>query len=176
MCAARGERHTVRAEFTQAPLTVCTTSAAAQGWITKFRGVTSQSIEPVASNWWANASCRGRGDRIAFFPGSGEDHRPALRLCSECPVRRDCLADALDRRDPYGVWGGTLPEDRHLAELLDWDLDVVMTFADRRITHRPSMTERLDYRVLHCKAASPGVIDLTAEARPRSLRAISNAE
>ncbi|MGH8828672.1 MAG: WhiB family transcriptional regulator [Jiangellaceae bacterium] len=27
-------------------------------------------------------------------------------LCGECPVRAMCLAGALERAEPWGVWGG----------------------------------------------------------------------
>ncbi len=32
----------------------------------------------------------------------------AKQWCRTCPVRRECLAGALDRREPWGVWGGEL--------------------------------------------------------------------
>lgn len=31
-------------------------------------------------------------------------------LCGSCPVRRACLAGAIERREPWGVWGGELFE------------------------------------------------------------------
>ena len=34
----------------------------------------------------------------------------AKALCGTCPVRSACLAGALDRREPWGVWGGELFE------------------------------------------------------------------
>lgn len=34
----------------------------------------------------------------------------AKALCGTCPVRRECLAGALERREPWGVWGGELIE------------------------------------------------------------------
>ena len=32
----------------------------------------------------------------------------AKELCGPCPIREACLAGALDRREPWGVWGGQL--------------------------------------------------------------------
>lgn len=32
----------------------------------------------------------------------------AKELCRSCPVVTECLAAAMDRREPYGVWGGEL--------------------------------------------------------------------
>ncbi|MFF0816466.1 WhiB family transcriptional regulator [Rhodococcus sp. NPDC003318] len=32
----------------------------------------------------------------------------AKSLCAECPVRARCLSAALDRGEPWGVWGGEI--------------------------------------------------------------------
>lgn len=32
----------------------------------------------------------------------------AKALCQPCPLRQECLAGALERREPWGVWGGQL--------------------------------------------------------------------
>ena len=32
----------------------------------------------------------------------------AKALCGLCPMRAQCLAGALERREPWGVWGGQL--------------------------------------------------------------------
>lgn len=32
----------------------------------------------------------------------------AKALCQACPLRKECLAGALERREPWGVWGGQL--------------------------------------------------------------------
>ncbi|WP_298890346.1 WhiB family transcriptional regulator [uncultured Serinicoccus sp.] len=32
----------------------------------------------------------------------------AKELCAPCPLREQCLAGALERREPWGVWGGQL--------------------------------------------------------------------
>jgi len=43
-----------------------------------------------------------------FFAESPQDVARAKELCAGCPVRAACLADALDRAEPWGVWGGEL--------------------------------------------------------------------
>jgi WhiB family redox-sensing transcriptional regulator len=32
----------------------------------------------------------------------------AKRLCARCPIRFECLAGAVLRREPWGVWGGEI--------------------------------------------------------------------
>jgi len=32
----------------------------------------------------------------------------AQALCADCPVQELCLAGALERREPHGVWGGKI--------------------------------------------------------------------
>lgn len=32
----------------------------------------------------------------------------AKSLCAECPLRTMCLEGALERREPWGVWGGEI--------------------------------------------------------------------
>jgi WhiB family redox-sensing transcriptional regulator len=51
--------------------------------------------------------CRA-GDAELFFAESPTDVELAKALCVDCPVRAECLAGALERREPWGVWGGQL--------------------------------------------------------------------
>ncbi len=46
-----------------------------------------------------------------FFSEDGFAIAEAKSLCSACPVRAQCLAGALSRKEPVGVWGGELFED-----------------------------------------------------------------
>lgn len=41
-----------------------------------------------------------------FFSDRPDDLEQAKHLCRVCPIREMCLAGALDRREPWGVWGG----------------------------------------------------------------------
>lgn len=43
-----------------------------------------------------------------FFAERPEDLEWAKTLCRRCPIRAACLAGALERGEPCGVWGGEL--------------------------------------------------------------------
>lgn len=47
-----------------------------------------------------------------MFPKYAADQHDAAQLCTACPVIRDCLADALDNREEFGVWGGRTERQR----------------------------------------------------------------
>lgn len=67
--------------------------------------------------WQEEAACRNM-DVELFYPGSYEpspELRRALATCSRCPVQERCLEEAEARGERYGVWGGTLPEQRQVA-------------------------------------------------------------
>ena len=73
-------------------------------------------------DWAMAAKCRGTGD-VLFVQGAAQ--RRVRVLCDDCPVRRECLAEALDDKIEWGVWGGmTERERRHLLrtrpEVTSW--------------------------------------------------------
>jgi WhiB family redox-sensing transcriptional regulator len=47
-------------------------------------------------------------DPDLWFAESPAQLEEAKRLCADCPVRAACLAGALDRAEPWGVWGGEI--------------------------------------------------------------------
>ncbi len=51
--------------------------------------------------------CR-RGNPELWFAESPADVERAKALCVPCPLREACLSGALERREPWGVWGGQL--------------------------------------------------------------------
>jgi WhiB family redox-sensing transcriptional regulator len=51
--------------------------------------------------------CRRENPEL-FFAETPQDVEVAKALCLGCPVRAECLAGALERREPWGVWGGEL--------------------------------------------------------------------
>lgn len=60
-------------------------------------------------DWAMHAKCKGMED--ALFPEASEQKR-ARQLCMGCPVRFECLAEALDNRIEWGVWGGMTERER----------------------------------------------------------------
>ncbi len=50
------------------------------------------------------------GDPDLFFAERPDDLERAKQLCTVCPVRQACLAGALERGEPWGVWGGEIFE------------------------------------------------------------------
>ena len=65
-------------------------------------------LEPP--QWTAQASCR-RSDPDDLFVQGAEQNRAKV-VCQACPVRTECLADALDNRIEFGVWGGMTERER----------------------------------------------------------------
>jgi WhiB family redox-sensing transcriptional regulator len=47
-------------------------------------------------------------DPEVFFAEQPADVEYAKSLCLDCPVQEACLTGALERREPWGVWGGQL--------------------------------------------------------------------
>ena len=60
-------------------------------------------------NWPAQARCRDCPDEMFV---RGAEQRRATAICAGCPVRLDCLAEALDARLEWGVWGGLTERER----------------------------------------------------------------
>ncbi len=50
-------------------------------------------------------------DAELWFADRPADVERAKSLCGDCPARAACLSGALERREPWGVWGGQLLEN-----------------------------------------------------------------
>jgi len=53
--------------------------------------------------------CR-RFDPDLWFADAPAELELAKSLCGDCPVRVECLAGAVERAEPWGVWGGEIFE------------------------------------------------------------------
>ncbi|OEJ23287.1 WhiB family transcriptional regulator [Streptomyces agglomeratus] len=63
-----------------------------------------------SAQWSEGAACRS-SHREDLFADAARQNR-AKTVCSGCPVRIACLAEALDNRIEFGVWGGMTERER----------------------------------------------------------------
>lgn len=63
-----------------------------------------------SNEWTARAACRTADPDTLFVQGAAQNRAKAI--CMGCSVRTECLADALDNRIEFGVWGGMTERER----------------------------------------------------------------
>ena len=63
-----------------------------------------------ANDWAAKGACRTADPDMLFVQGAAQNRAKAV--CMACSVRTECLADALDNRIEFGVWGGMTERER----------------------------------------------------------------
>lgn len=73
--------------------------------------------------WAARALCASQEPDALFVQGAAQ--RQVRTRCFACPVRLECLADALQSEANYGVWGGLTERERramlrYYDEVTDW--------------------------------------------------------
>lgn len=105
-----------------------------------------------SEDWSSFAACR-NGDPDALFVQGAAQNR-AKAICMGCPVRAECLADALDNRIEFGVWGG-------------------MTERERRALLRRRPDVRSWRRLLQTAQRATGSLDLTTVDLRERTRQIS---
>ncbi|HVE97712.1 MAG TPA: WhiB family transcriptional regulator [Mycobacteriales bacterium] len=64
----------------------------------------------AVTDWITRASCRSADPDELFVRGAAQNR--AKQVCVGCPVRTECLSDALDSRAEFGVWGGMTERER----------------------------------------------------------------
>jgi WhiB family transcriptional regulator, redox-sensing transcriptional regulator len=71
--------------------------------------------------WVLAANCRGR-THLFFSPDDSETRSDrkrreayAKQVCQECAVRAECLAEALNSDERFGIWGGLTERERRAA-------------------------------------------------------------
>jgi len=74
--------------------------------------MTLSALDPCATLWRGSPiereiPCRSHDPEL-FFTETPAGVELAKSLCSDCPVRDECLSGALERKEPWGVWGGEL--------------------------------------------------------------------
>lgn len=71
-----------------------------------------------SASWQDLAGCRD-ADTELFYPEAGKRSGPAKAFCARCPVRRQCLAHALEVGERHGVWGGLSEDERRAVRRRD---------------------------------------------------------
>ena len=79
------------------------------------------------STWvedWAQHGACGKAEPDALFV-LGAAQQAAKRVCRDCPVIAECLADSLDNHTEFGIWGGMTERERRALlhrqpEVVSW--------------------------------------------------------
>jgi WhiB family redox-sensing transcriptional regulator len=112
-------------------------------------------------DWTMRAKCRGMED--ALFPEASDQKRAKL-VCSGCPVRFECLAEALDNRIEWGVWGGMTERERRL--LLRQRSDVT--------SWRSILVGRANQQVQPVSSGSQSLSDRSAPTRRSAAKSVTS--
>jgi WhiB family transcriptional regulator, redox-sensing transcriptional regulator len=64
----------------------------------------------LSSDLAAKAACRATDPDELFVQGAAQNR--SKQICRGCGIRTECLADALDNRIEFGVWGGMTERER----------------------------------------------------------------
>jgi WhiB family redox-sensing transcriptional regulator len=88
-----------------------------------FGGVFDARYQEARVEWVARALCLSRDPDDLFVRGAAQ--RQAIGICRHCPVKTECLADALDNQIKFGVWGGMTERQRRVLlkqhpEVVSW--------------------------------------------------------
>ncbi len=65
--------------------------------------------DPISLLCLDDLPCRVQ-DPDLWFAESPADLEVAKSFCRDCPARLACLSGAIERREPWGVWGGEIFE------------------------------------------------------------------
>jgi WhiB family redox-sensing transcriptional regulator len=87
-----------------------------------------EPLDPLSPACPEDLPCRTH-DPDLWFAERPADLETAKALCRDCPAQLACLAGAISRREPWGVWGGEI-------------LDQGVVIARKRPRGRPRKVER----------------------------------
>jgi WhiB family redox-sensing transcriptional regulator len=92
---------------------LCTRCVKAPAARRELWALASAYLRPATAEWLPLAACAPADvDPALFHPESWESPSRAREVCGRCPVRRECLADALETKERFGIRGGLTPEER----------------------------------------------------------------
>ena len=101
-----------------------------------FDVVVGPRVDPIGprsltADWMDDASCRDSGLEFVIEergPAAGENLALRLAVCSDCPVKRECLEYAFEQPSSiaYGVYGGTAGFQRRTAQHLPNRIELLL--------------------------------------------------
>ena len=70
----------------------------------------TQILDHKTPDWFVDARCADGVGTFAplFYSEDLSEIARAKAICGNCAVRESCLSTAVQRREPWGVWGGEL--------------------------------------------------------------------
>jgi WhiB family redox-sensing transcriptional regulator len=108
------------------------------------------NFRPKGDQAWTQSAECAKPNQPLMFPDEGDavGIEQARDVCNACPVRQQCLSEALDRNESHGMWGG-------------------MTAAERRVIRRKAARiPNADRATAMDVAARPGHQDASPIVRP----------
>ena len=101
-------------------------------------------LQTRSDAWSARAACRSSDLDALFVQGAAQNR--AKGICVGCGVRTECLADALDNRVEFGVWGGMTERERRALlrrrpDVTNWRVLLESARADYQVEfHEPDVS------------------------------------
>jgi WhiB family redox-sensing transcriptional regulator len=68
-----------------------------------------EPLDPLSKDCPEDLPCRVQDGEL-WFAETPNNLELAKAFCRDCPARLACLAGAIERREPWGVWGGEIFE------------------------------------------------------------------
>lgn len=95
----------------RADYVVASTRTVGSRWVPTVQRGTQGGGNVPDTGWMAAARCRDHEPDQFFVRGAAQSRR-AVRICSRCPVREQCLRYAIDNEIEFGIWGGLTERQR----------------------------------------------------------------
>ena len=90
----------------------------------------------LIEDWAPLAACRKTEPDALFVQGAAQQQ--AKQICLRCPVVAECLADALDNRTEFGVWGGMTERERRAMLRRHPDVPSWRDLFEKGLTEQPA--------------------------------------
>lgn len=74
-----------------------------------FDSIGIEPLDPLSKECPEDLPCRVQDGEL-WFADAPAQLELAKTFCRDCPARLACLAGAIERREPWGVWGGEIFE------------------------------------------------------------------